>query len=74
MNARNQQKRRRDSWTAERVDLAALAARAFDLHAARNYLRLSGIRSELIASFSSRYPNGLRTAEPGRTHERRRAG
>jgi hypothetical protein len=64
--------RRTDRATAERVDLAALTARAFDLHAAKNYLRLSGVSSYLIASFAERYPHLLRAAEPERVDERRR--
>lgn len=65
--------RRSDRATAERVDLAALTARAFDLHAATNYLRLSGVEPHLIDSFAARYPQGLRAAQPERVDERRRS-
>jgi hypothetical protein len=58
---------------AERVDLAALTARAFNLHAAKNYLRLSGVASGLIESFAARYPGDLRAPSPERTRERRRS-
>lgn len=72
IDARNQHKRRKDRSTAERVDLAALTARAFDLQSAKTYLRLSGIRSALVESFAARYPAKLRAAEPERVEERRR--
>lgn len=71
---RQQGQRRFDRATAERVDLAALTARAFDLHAATNYLRLSGVQAHLIESFAARYPQGLRAAQPERVDERRRNG
>jgi hypothetical protein len=59
-DTRNQSSRRTDRWSAERIDLAALTARAFDLHLARNYLRLSGLEPRLVDSFSTRYPAQLR--------------
>lgn len=71
-NDPRRQHRRADRATAERVDLAALTARAFDLHAAKNYLRLSGVQHDLIESFAARYPQGLRAAQPERIDERRR--
>lgn len=71
-DGRHRQTRRTDRATAERVDLAALTARAFDLHAAKNYLRLSGMGAELIDSFATRYPQALRAAPPERIDERRR--
>lgn len=60
MHTRSGQDRRKDGWTAERINLAALAARAFDLHAAKNYLRLSGVSPDLVKRFASQYPAGLR--------------
>jgi hypothetical protein len=72
IDARTEQQRRKDRWTAERVDLAVLTARAFDLYTARNYLRLSGMQDQLIASFSDRYPNGLRSVDAKLSHGRRR--
>jgi hypothetical protein len=69
---RTQQPRRTDRWTAERLELAALTARAFDLHTAKNYLRLSGVPSELIENFVTRFPGALRAAGAGHTEERRR--
>jgi hypothetical protein len=72
IDARTHRKRRTDRQTAERVDLAVLTARAFDLHSATNYLRLSGIPGHLIESFAERYPNALRTSQPERVEERRR--
>lgn len=74
IDERHWQARRADRATAERVDLAALTARAFDLHAATNYLRLSGVHSDLIDSFAARYPQGLRAPQPERVDERRRGG
>jgi hypothetical protein len=72
IDGRMQQKRREDHSLAERVDLAALTARAFNLRAAKNYLRLSGVQSDLIESFASRYPdNNLRSPAAERTRERR---
>jgi hypothetical protein len=71
IDGRIQQKRRKDHSMAERVDLAALTARAFNLRVARNYLRLSGVESELIESFMSRYPHNLRSPAAERTRERR---
>lgn len=74
IDPRNHNKRRRDRSTAERVDLAALTARAFDLHAAKNYLKLSGVHNVLIESFAARFPGSLRTAEAERVEDRRRTG
>jgi hypothetical protein len=71
IDARTRHKRRADRQTAERVDLAALTARAFDLHAATNYLRLSGVRDSVVQSFVERYPNVLRATQPERVEERR---
>lgn len=74
MQRRNQQDRRIDSSTAERFDLAILAARAFDLHAGQNYLALSGVGPSLVEGFVARYPNGLRAAmAPRRTERRQRS-
>lgn len=74
INERFWQSRRSDRATAERVDLAALTARAFDLHAATNYLRLSGVHADLVDSFAARYPQALRAPQPERVDERRRNG
>lgn len=73
IDTRNRQQRRTDRWTAERLDLAALTARAFDLHAAKNYLRLSGVPSHLIDNFVARFPGALRAAAAGNIEDRRRA-
>jgi hypothetical protein len=71
MQARSEQDRRTDSWTAERIDLAVLTARAFDLHAARYYLELSGVEADLVRRFAHRYPFTLRPATPMHPCERR---
>lgn len=70
IDARNQCRCRADRDTAKRVDLAAVAAGAFDVRAARNDLRLSGIDSDLISSFTARHPRRLRVLEPGRSEDR----
>jgi hypothetical protein len=72
MMQRSGQDRRTDSWTAERIDLAVLTARAFDLHAARCYLQLSGISPDLVQRFTHRYPFTVRPTIPMHTSERRR--
>lgn len=68
MLIRRQHERRVDNLTAERFDLAVLAARAFDLHAGHNYLVLSGVNPVIVHGFVSRYPRALRkmAAAPGR--------
>ena len=71
MLIRRQQDRRVDNSTAERFDLAVLAARAFDLHAGHNYLVLSGINPTIVHEFVMRYPRALRRVTPGRSSERR---
>jgi hypothetical protein len=58
--------------TAERFDLAILAARAFDLRAGQSYLALSGIAAPLVQGFVARYPDELRVAMPLRRTERRK--
>jgi hypothetical protein len=73
MQRRSQQDRRMDSLTAERFDLAILAARAFDVRAGRNYLMLSGVSSSLVQRFVARYPSGVRVTMPLHRGERRRA-
>lgn len=73
MMERSGQDRRMDSWTAERIDLAVLTARAFDLHAAKCYLQLSGISPDLVQKFTRRYPFTVRPTIPMHTSERRRA-
>lgn len=70
---RSGQDRRMDSWTAERIDLAVLTARAFDLHAAECYLQLSGISPELVQKFTRRFPFTVRPTIPMHTTERRRS-
>jgi hypothetical protein len=61
-----------DGVTAERFDLAILAARAFDLRAGQNYLALSGVDSSLVQRFADRYPGELRATIPLNRIERRR--
>jgi hypothetical protein len=71
MRIRRQQDRRMDSSTAERFDLAVLAARAFDLHAGHNYLVLSGVSPLVVHGFVHRYPQALRKVGNDRNAERR---
>ena len=71
MEVRSQRDRRTDSLTAERFDLAVLAARAFDLHAGHSYLVLSGIPPHLARGFVTRYPGRLRMRLPAQPCERR---
>jgi hypothetical protein len=59
--------------TAERFDLAILAARAFDLRAGQSYLTLSGIGPSLVDGFAARFPNALRMTMSSRTERRNRA-
>jgi hypothetical protein len=73
MQRRSQQDRRIDRLTAERFDLAILAARAFDLRAGQSYLKLSGIGPSLVERFATRFPNGLRMTASSRTERRGRA-
>lgn len=72
MQRRSPRDRRTDSATAERFDLAVLAARAFDLRAGRTYLRLSGISSTVVQGFVDRYPGALRLTMSLPPSERRR--
>lgn len=72
MKSRSRHDRRTDNLTAERIDLAVLTARAFDLHAARNYLLLTGVRFPLLQEFTSRYPAKIRPAMPMNASDRRR--
>lgn len=71
MLARTGQERRVDSSTAERFNLAVLAARAFDLHAGHNYLALCGIDPLIVRDFIQRYPRCVRvTGEPSQLDRR----
>jgi len=71
MHIRSEHDRRVDNSTAERVDLAVLAARAFDLHAGHNYLVLSGVNPLIVHRFVLRYPRGLRRMATAHDRERR---
>jgi len=71
MQGRRQTDRRTDSWTAERIDLAVLAARAFSLHSAQNFLRLSGIDLALMQQFAVRFPSRLRASGSPHRSDRR---
>jgi len=73
MQRRSQQDRRIDRLTAERFDLAILAARAFDLRAGQSYLKLSGIGPSLVKGFAARFPNALRMTASLRGERRGRA-
>lgn len=73
MRRRTQQDRRMDGVTAERFDLAVLAARAFDLRAGQSYLMLSGVDFSLVQTFVTRYPCELRATTPLHRPERRRS-
>lgn len=72
MQRRSPRDRRTDSVTAERFDLAVLAARAFDLRAGQTYLRLNGISSSVVQGFVDRYPGALRLTMSLPSSERRR--
>lgn len=71
MHIRRDHDRRVDSSTAERFDLAVLAARAFDLHAGHNYLVLSGVNPMIVHGFIRRFPRALRAMAAAHQHERR---
>jgi len=70
MVIRSQHDRRVDMSTAERFDLAVLAARAFDLHAGHNYLVLSGVNPVIVHGFVRRYPRALRRVAPAHNERR----
>jgi hypothetical protein len=72
MQMRRMDDRRTDKLTAERIDLAVLTARAFDLRAAQTYLTLSGIGAALVVRFVSHYPDRLRATTGTEYPERRR--
>jgi hypothetical protein len=71
MLIRSQHDRRTDGSTAERFDLAVLAARAFDLHAGHNYLVLSGVNPTIVHGFVMRYPRATRALADAQERERR---
>lgn len=73
MQRRSEQDRRSDRLTAERFDLAILAARAFDLRAGQSYLTLSGVGPSLVDGFAARFPNALRVTTTSRAERRGRA-
>ena len=60
MQQRSQQDRRTDRSTAERFDLAILAARAFNLRAGQQYLVLSGVSPSLVGRFVAGFPDEVR--------------
>jgi hypothetical protein len=73
MKARQSEDRRRDTATAERIDLAVRTCRAFNYRSAEIYLRLSGVPERLVDAFRHRYPAALRPVGSldGRFAERR---
>jgi hypothetical protein len=71
MHIRRQHDRRVDGSTAERFDLAVLAARAFDLHAGHNYLVLSGVNPTIVHGFIVRYPRAMRALATALDRDRR---
>lgn len=73
MHPRSERERRIDRLSADRLDLAVLTARAFDLDAALAYLSLAGVRNGLIERFAKDYPDNLRaTAITSHVQRRRR--
>jgi hypothetical protein len=73
MQKRSKQDRRKDRCTAERFDLAILAARAFDMRAGQQYLLLSGVSPSIMQRFLTGFPDKMRTRTPLYRTERRRS-
>lgn len=74
MQCRRESERRVDRVTADRLDLAVLTARAFDLNTASAYLSLLGISDALVDRFTKHYPNKVRatvTTHHGQRQRRR---
>jgi hypothetical protein len=57
---KRQIERRQDTATAERFALGVKTWRAFDMHAALSYLRLSGCPETVVQQFLLRVPDRLR--------------